>query len=54
VSFLGLVSLFLLTNHAKQDPDSEPLWSATKFVKSVWLVKKRKESSYLHDVAGLP
>jgi hypothetical protein len=49
VSFLGLVSLFLLSNHAKQDPNSETLWSATKFVKSGWLVKK--ERKLLHDVA---
>jgi hypothetical protein len=48
VSFLGFVSLFLKkTNHAKQYPDSEPLWSATKFVRSGWLVKKKKKRKAL-------
>jgi len=39
------------TNHAKQYPDSEPLWSATKFVRSGWLVKKKERGKLLHDVA---
>ncbi len=45
MSFLGLVSLFLLSNHAKQDPDSEPLWCAKNFVKSGWVVKKKEEKA---------
>jgi hypothetical protein len=43
--FLGFVSLFLLSNHAKQDPDSEPLWCAKKIVKSGWVVKKEEEKA---------